>query len=487
MRYFFSLVLILLIIPTVAQETIFEQTIKIDKAIQTDSYLTQSDVGNEFAFTLKEGNYLWGMSFDELGKLAGNVATNVPDKRYEVHLGSTFHDGVSNLYFSNSMKTNFIVKTLDYKSKTSEENRIPVFLNEEFLVGGFRHKKHFYFLVVNEVRPVLKLYKLSGAKTENFWEMDFSKYGFEKSSLFKFLGGKASDFYLPKIENIVDGKYQTLQKGTDLIKAYSKKDGLMITVDDKKEDTKIIDFNLETEEFTFRSIPKPDCECRKVQKVNSFILDNYIFNIQACQTHVSTTMRDLESLELLYQTKVEKSENIEENTYFKTEEKSGLFDKEQIKIISSGKFVDNVDGGFAGLVANQYDGQLEMKIGSIYFKTTAPVSNFGFSPSIGSVNTASGVVNLTGPLSFQPPYFRYQGGIVETFYYQYVNIADLSETPSAHGTINPYRALEEKINDVVKEKSKTLSIVKIDQLDEVFLLSYYNKKTGKFIIEKWEL
>lgn len=487
MRYFFSLILMISVFPSIAQKTIFEQSIKIDKDIQNDSYLTQSDTGNEFAFTLREGNYLWGMSFDEAGELISNVATNTPDRSYEVHLGSNFHNGVSNLYFSNSMKTNFIVKTLDYKAKTSEENRIPVFLNEEFLVGGFRHKAHFYFLVVSEVRPVLKLYKLSGAKIESFKEMDLSKYGFEKSSLFKFLGGKASDFHMPKIENIVNGKYQTLQKGTDLIKSYSKKDGLMITVDDKKEDTKIIDFNLETDEFTFKSIPKPGYECRKIQKVNSFILDNYIFNILACPTQVSTIIRDRESLEVLYQTKVEKSESTGDNTYFKTEEEKGLFNKEQLKVISAGKFVNNVEGGFAGLVANQYDGQIEMKIGSIYFKTVAPVSNSDFSASIGSVNTAIGAVNLTGSLSFQPPYFRYQGGMVETFYYQQINTTDFSDTPVANGAINPYRALEEKINDVVKEKSKTISIVKIDQLDEAFLLSYYHKKTGKFIIEKWDL
>lgn len=207
----------------------------------------------------------------------------------------------------------------------------------------------------------------------------------------------ASQIFRPGSSTIgsdfIENDRQTdLLKASARIKFYTQNNSLFIVSDEFQGKTKIAEVNLDNFEERNHSIEhKPAGSCRLISSQNSFLLNNYLFQVSVCEGTFTFTIHNLsDKKQTSYSFKKDQEidfKNTEVMQYGKS-----LFTPDEKKLSKTSQFIRKVDGGGLGVLATLVDSNLEVTMGSSQIIQTRGGSMYMPGGSVGP----GGTVHLPG-------------------------------------------------------------------------------------------
>ncbi len=410
-----------------------------------------------FSMTDHENNiHIFLTSSNKIGHLMYDSSFNLlKENRYEVTLGEVnlvqgyyFNQDKINIYFSNNKLNKFHLFTLEHDEKFELSN-FEFEKGKEVVIQKINAHNNFYILTSVKKSSILKIYNFKNSGYDTFFH-DFSEETFlsqknEKTTLWNILKRKS-------IEVFEDDIPTSIVLSAEPIKIYPGLDEVTITLNHRKNLTRIITLNLTSQknEIDYLLIPEHRIENKEYHKSNSFIYNNVIYQILCDNHQLIIQFFDRKEKKLINEFHLDENDNlysqntpIFEGTAVVSVDNEVIHDtKTFLKKLSStkvaiaaleknGSIITTV--GANGIRTNNFTGVpmkdkpfFEMKgdplfeetIGGIPIATFGPI-NISITPIIGSFYSYSKSKSVYTRYLFNPTNFEHKKG------YAVINVFDL--------------------------------------------------------------
>ncbi|WP_156152548.1 hypothetical protein [Flammeovirga sp. OC4] len=474
LKTFFLMGVVLLSMNTIyAQEILLEKKIELRKPYKTNdgnnSLLYKSNDQITYFLNDKENIYSYFVDKDTY-QLIDSCSITLPDKKLNILIGCNIDETGHHYFFSNERKSKFLVKSI--LSSYGEEVKIPIKLKkEEFLETLYIKGKFFVFTLVNS-SSIIKAYEFTGNQVSNTYTVDLSYYNFsktEKKTLFDVLVEHADNYSktLFNLQKIDINKLNSITDTSKKHKLYQNDKKIVITLDHENNETKLITIFPSDFSHKIEVCLNSNLSNSPYTKSNSYLLDDYLFQIVGNSSKLSVRVNDMKKKVLVNHFEVNEKEVI-------TWKNSPLFQKgrnwqnalltqnniEPDTIKKTKQFLKKISASDLSLSVYKLDDNLGVTIGGVKEKITYDSHN-------------DPVVKVSTPSN--NPEFSYK-------YYYFNTIID----PQNCKHITENSSLE-KLNDIIKLNSgKNIYYPSLFITEKGYLLSQYNKKDKLFYIKSFK-
>ena len=382
------------------------------------------------------------------------------------------------LFFSNPTTKEFSVQSINLIEKTTQLYPQALMLDrDEFYMYSFCSRGEFFLLASIRRTSNVNLYKYNFSTNQfekTLIELDAITYDNNPKKIKVWdivsLDNKVSyynpDFfkYTKNASTLSDLDPKVISRQ---IKFYNSDHHLKITIDGYNNRTRLIDINLDTKKsefnsFEFEKIGAPSNEVYK----NSFLLDNYLFQVKVSDEKMLFTIHDIKSKELLNSFSCESKDSVisfANSPMYKSISRQTLFNddsEKEFKKVKKMLRVCSENNVFVGAIKNT-DGEIEVTIGS-YFMIESSGSSMGGGPMAGG----GGVSHGTG---------MYVGSSVSENLYYFKSLLSADCTSRMSGSI--FSSYYDLLTNRQKELSCPVKAQTIFSVKNTYYLGYFSSRT----------
>jgi hypothetical protein len=485
------LILVCALLKLSSQEILFETQIDLDWSFQDkrESYpALDLETGNLALFIL-DNSSIKAQLFDRNYKLMNELKVDRPRGPYKTLLGSSYREIKYNLFFTNEARDAFCIKTIDLGKSNYSETILPLSLKDEKLLETICHRNQFYMLTVKKKSSIIKIYIFDSDAQCQIKELDFSGHAFSGSKYSKLsdvLHESVSPFILSSnVYRIDNNSPSTLDLASKENKIYTRDDQFILTIDNDLSETKILTIDLKDYRGsvrTYRQV-KSACEDPFYTKSNSYLYENYLFQIKGCNEEMQFSIIDILTDSLIKGEKVTKEEEITfRNSPLFQEGGVTVFVQDKKKELETTKqILKKIADSNIGIAVYKISDTLELTLGG-YLEVKQ--NSFG-GPMISTpgttISTPSGTVYMPG-YSYNPTMNGYNSykNKRSIYFKSLLNIADF-EHLSGEAKRNAF----DKIKDFNDFLGSNISSETVFRVEDYYVLGYYNALDKKYLLLKF--
>ncbi|MEP2238909.1 MAG: hypothetical protein ABJI22_11155 [Maribacter sp.] len=382
--------------------------------------------------------------------------------------------GEIRLYVSTNNKRNFTVLTL-FENALSIA-KIDLKLKGEKPIKTINYNNKFYLLSINKGSSTINVYIFEGKHVEKkvypFNTEVFLNWTNDALPLSEVITKQNIEFIEPNIP-------LPIEQTSSPIKIYLNADNLILTLNHRREETKILILNLSDSESKVKNIPMPNLEFinEKAHRINSFLFQNKLFQVSALPKAMSFQITNIESLENISNYSFTEDEPIPFKNSPIYEEANLLSNDKTKEIEKTKKFLRKVSNTDLGIAVYQTNNILNISIGG----------SKELNPDMNGIVTAGilfGAIGAAVYASLSPTsrtYDLYTNS--KSVYVKSLFSAQSFQNIEGNASKNSF----DKIRDFIqKHDLKRTNFGNITKYDNGFIFSYYLKKNKELTLVKFE-
>lgn len=275
--------------------------------------VVDEETGN-FATFYKYSRFLDARLFDENRKLISKLQFDQLPKYFNNYLGCSKSGNDYTLFFKNLTSKKFSSLTFNFSSSNFNfKDNIGVEFDKEIFVESFESNNNVYFLTAVRKSSVLKLYTLKPDSSFSIKKIDLSNEEFKrnnglKTTLFAIVRGLKN----PVETNSVKTKEpSSLEIASAKNKIYFENDIITYTFNCFDSYTGIITININDGSYVYKRIENINfIKKERGNKTNSFVYDDYFFNMYTTRERLAYDIYDLNNLELIKSLSIDRKKEI---------------------------------------------------------------------------------------------------------------------------------------------------------------------------------
>ncbi len=448
---------------------------------------------NEIMIFLLEKNGIDGLKFNSNYELISNVKYEKPKNKFKTLLGHSFDSNGYHLFFTNKVKNQFFIQSINENTKKSR--LLPIKLKSEKFLETISYKNKFYIVTIVKRTSILKLYTFEGNKMTKEMKLDFNESKFSKSrfqKLFHVMLDKNNPPFESnlRIQKIDINNQNPLAITTESNKLYYYDNKIFLSLDNELNNTKLITINLNdyTSKINIFSQPKVDCENRVKIKSNSYLFDDKLYQIKLCKEELSLQILDIKNSNIIkqYRTKSDEELSFKNSSIF--QEKSNeykVFNKRELT--NSKQVLRKISGMNIGVSVSRSNNNLELTIGACKIPQQGIPGNYdvkyenkNLTSSLGSINIATSSINIANNSSTMFAYNNY----LEKKSVYFKTLLDINSLNQIEGEVlkNGF----EKIKNFEGEIKNKIISKTIFKIKNNYIFGYYNKKDKKYYLRNFD-
>lgn len=398
-------------------------------------------------------------------------------KTYVSMIGYNKNKSNINLFWTSTNHKDLFIQQFNFNKQNSENKTFTLPLKDEKFVQNFSQNGKFYIMTVLKNSDKLKLYVFdSDAKLEEK-TIDLTGYRFYTSDYKKttIYGVLDETYYATEfpfsLQKITPENPTSLVESSKKRKCYSIDKTIVLTFDSNIDYTQLITLNLESFSAKEQFIKKPNIpEDRKYLNSNSFLIDNYLYQIKSSSSQLILTVKDLEdNLIKSYEASAENPIIDFKNTDY-IQENGGTSNTRILE--TSSQFIRKTNNLNAGISCYQLNGNYLVTIGSVSQEQQNATMMYGGMFGAAGVLIAVAISNPT-----MESFNAYANRKVV-----YINSLFDKDVNHINGEIGPLAF--DKIRFFF-DKNTAVSSQTLYKLDNIYYLGYYDTKTKEYTIRKF--
>lgn len=474
-----------------SQELVFEtnMTLKYGLSKKTDVLSVSQDERLALFFLYNTG--IKSIMLDEDFQQVDEYEVPRPQVVHNRLLGHGWKSNDYYLYFSNNKKNQFFVQNINIKEKREKSQIVPLKLKKEKFLNALNYNGKFYILTVKKSSSILKIYEFEGFEIRNQKEFDFSDQMYF-TDLYTILSRKVDLTEILSVTKIDAKNPTSLEIASQANKLYVSQTGFSLTIDNNPKNTKIIDINLNTYEYSYKKINQIDLRCdlnTPYTGSNSFLLDSILFQINACKSNLLFSLTNIYTKELITKYSVSADEEIKfKNGPIKQEGGTSIYTQGTDKELDKTKqILRKISNSKIGVSAYQSNSTLLLTIGG--YKELDGASGFGMASNPGmtltpgtNFSTPYGNFSTPATYSFNPEMFSY-GSYTTTravYFKSILSLSDFEHIKEA-STETPY----DKIKDFEESIKTTIKNETLFRINESYIFGYFSKSENLYVLTKF--
>jgi len=469
-----------------AQEKVLElnETFHSSYLSKKESFAISNQVTDNLLLLLQEKkknySYLLDSNYESIAKV---VAKKVPSK-YKIIVGYTITNKKYNILYCNDNKSKFAFLQLNFEDFSSEIKVLDTFkIKKEIYIESITYNNKVHILTATEntsdiniytfdenLKPQKKVVTFENLKFANLTGFD---YEITASNIF---AGIPIEYRINKID---PSNPNVIENTSSQVKIYPSNNGLIISFDITPKETKLCYINLDTFTTKHKTFAIEQTS-EEFSISNSYIFDNKLFQIASSKIKLKFSILDLETEKVIKEYSIKENDSItfkNSPIFIEGSEISKLFGKDKFRTVEkTKKLLRNISLGSLGISAYKVDNEYNIVLGGITFSSGGRFSGvFLGGGTIGS----GGFVSL----NFNPTFYGYSGYTASSKT-TYVNCLFDTNFNHLQGDIplNKY----DKLNDFEDSLPKEINAINIFTHNEFLHYNYFDPKTGKFKIYRFQ-
>jgi len=465
-----------------AQDTFLEiqNTLKTSNNPIKQSFSVINKLNNDFAFFLLDAKETYAYLYNEKLENISKLSTKSLPRKFKVLIGSSIsNDNHYRLFLTNTKKTLFGTIDFSFETGNTEVKELDLKLPGQDFIQTFTYKNNFYILTALANTSTLIFYKFDdeGNYTRN--EIRLSEEEFVNSrnkpvalyNLFVKGSGLSERTLIEKIESSNPNAIETTSAFT---KMYQLDNEVVLTFDENKEITQIIQINLDDFSVKTRQFKKPlqDVSFNNKQ-TNTFVFNDTFFTIASTNNNILFSAYNFDDFKHI---KTHEAK-VEDDIYFKNSpiiQRGGAY-KAYREMEKTQKFLRKITNADVGISVYTFDNTYQITLGG---KQEIARGGFGFGFG-GAIGGASfGAINVF----FNPTFSAYNS--YNNSKSTYINCLFDKNVEHLNGVVieNVFDKLFEYQNKYPFLKNQTVFKYK----DFILLGHRSTKSSKKYILRKFE-
>lgn len=379
---FYSLFIFLLITSTISAQ---RNWIVIETGLQNEYVnlkdalpIVDTETGN-IAFFLKEKKQITGYLYNENQKLISKVVIDDIPKKSRNIIGHSIKNNNYLLYFKRNSGLKFGYLNVNFKTKSFNlVDDLDIDFKKENLIDSFADKDKFYILTSVFKSSKLNLYTLDNNAKIDKKEINLPEEQIKSDTDLVVNFNSLIFSVASKIKKIEVGEPLALESVTAQTKVFYKNGNIVLTNNFFGKHTYIVDINVLDGTLNFNAVKNLGFIKGELKSgINSFVFDNYYFNVYATNDKLLFSVYTYPALEMIKSYKVGKHE---------------IINFKNTKMLQKVGDTDN-----AGRVLNNTSQYLR-KISNQYLGVSVYKDNIYYVVTIGSTPPTSGGLAFIGAI-----------------------------------------------------------------------------------------
>ncbi len=409
MRKIILVIFLLSTITTVyTQEKVLElpESFSISFESSKKSYAFSNPENEDLLLILEENNKLYSHLLDSEYQQKSKIVTQKLSSKYGVILGYSVNNDMYSIFFSNSKKTKFGMKTFDFGTNSSINTILDFKIKGEKYVESVNYKNQFYLITVTKNSSDLNIYIFNKSLQPNKKTISLQQVEYQNPKdqhhtvnayyLFMFGEGGIANGRID-IKKIESRDPNIMIASSELTKLYQLDNQLIFSFDYSKKDTKLCFIDLDTFTFRYKVFDKPSKTEKGYKKSNSYVYDNKVFQIASSYQKMKFTISDLATKQLIKEYAIQKEDPITFKnspiiqevgvTFFGTPNKDGIQ-----KMGKTKKFLKEISSDGLSILAHKIENKYHVILGKTIIIN--PRGVIGFNTPIGNPSHPSGFTSF---------------------------------------------------------------------------------------------
>lgn len=241
---------------------------------------------------------------DENFNFIDSLSTDRPSKEYDEIIGYSISGDKYYSYWSTSNNKKITSQSFDFESNKVSLKTYFIDFTEEKAIETITINNVFYLLSVVKDKNILHLYVFDDGKMEkktiDLSSKNFVTYNNQRASLWQVIS-EITDFETNlSFQNILEETPPSLALSANKKKAYIRENNLILTIDNNKGFTQMININVNdlTFEVKFYTQPYIDSTKSEITESNSFLYKDRLIQIKLDAQILYISIKDFEGNEL---------------------------------------------------------------------------------------------------------------------------------------------------------------------------------------------
>lgn len=479
-KLLFPLLLILSIMTVSGQRLVGEfNDFFVGKKKQKHALVISDHNNDDLTFITQEADSINVFLLDKDYTIKNTSSSSFLGKPYINCLGYSTTDNSYEVFFSNKKHKKFGVIKYDLNTNVIHKEFLDFNIKKELFLDTFIYNNKLHLISFKRLSSTIYIYTFESSSkiskhTFDFKDVVFTNRNFIDMSVHTQLGPENGNFSAIRSDSPV-----TISITSKLVKIYPRNNILSFTFDADFKDTKICNINLETFEYSFKSIPKPLRSNTKIRNSNSFLLDTTLFQVASSSKKFAFTITNLSTSEVIKSILVDKEDTLHFKNSPIIQDKSFPFVKNNKiirKLEKTSKFLRKISNARLGISAQKIDTVFTVNIGSVVDAYKGGYGGF----SVNAAGTPGMIVGSTIGFS------GYQTQNYRNYQYQkstFINCLFNQEFNSTYGDI-PKNSFDKMLE--FEKNYKDLSAKNIFIYKGLHHFSFFDPKTISYKIYQFE-
>ena len=403
MKYFLIVIGCLCFITVKGQEVVLSfKNEELSKRITKDSYTMVNSETNDLAIVIIERKDVIAYLFDsDLKKVSKLSASGVKSKFNKV-LGYRIKDRSYDMLYTNEKQTKFALFSLNFESKTSQITEIEPNLPEGHLFLDAINYNNDLFILSGNNNSELSLSSLDESNGFSLLKTFALDEINEETSLItsKFRIGVflLSGYETANVSKIDSRSPTSIERASSNNKLYQNEEKVYLTFDNNGEATILYTIDLESLELNAKTYPYPKGKIEDFKKHNSFLFEDYLFQMGSSKKEMSFVIKDFNEGQTLKEFYVNRDMPIDfKNTPIIQEGQTVLPFVTTRKLEQTQKYLRKISSGNLGITVQKVRGLFYVTLGGYEIINTGSIT-----PMVGTPN-----INASGLITYNPTYLSY--------------------------------------------------------------------------------
>ena len=463
-----------------AQDQVYRTEIKLESGIGVNREILPIVSSDTFQLIFLDRNSVQVLELDqhfyEISKYS-----MMRDYTNSNLLGYSLGEDGIHLFLADSKMRKFSIETLKPGGSKSTVQTFYFPHKKERFLQAFNYKNKFFLLSVKKFSSELSLYEFEGDYLIGEKTIDLSDHNFSSHSypdLYSNVTGIEGYGTALKMAVVNTNEPISLELASDPSKLYVREGEIVITIDNELSNTKIITIDIDTYDHKYQMVNHESLNCGNALNIvsNSFLQDNKLFQVKACNSRLNLMVKDLETNETIKVFQLEEDDNSLMNSPAIQLGGTSLYtsptDHEMNNFKAVLRKISKSDVGVAvNLLDQEYlltiGGHLEVK--NIASRLHAPVGG-------GTVSTPYGSVSLP---SYNPTMVSFNGSkYSRTVYFKSI----LNQLTLDHQSGEAPDSSFDIINEFEINLQNDLEINTLFRINHNYLYGVYDKKKQVFVL-----
>lgn len=376
----------------------FKNSLKENSTDIKDVFPIVNKENNNTVIFIADAKNVYGYKLNPEFKVINKLASESKKRRYKLFIGCDIKDKDYRIFLSNTDRDMFTSINFSFTNKTTTSTQFELPRFEHFIQTIAPDNK-LYFLTANKTTGNLFLYSFdkNGTPKKDRINLESTLIVGKKGKPVKIATLLVDENSVNKIEKDTPNAIETV---SDPIKMYIRNGKAIISFDQYKKETQLLVIDLATKTGTLQRFKKPLTNVNSSRKkTNSFLYDNYIFEIAADKKVFSMHILEYPSGKFIKEYAVAKTDII---TFKNTPiiQEGGAYANYR-ELEKTKKFLRKITSENIGISVIKIDGNYQFSIGGYVQQ------HGGGGMMIGGFGTVGGIT--TGGVSFfiNPTMFAY--------------------------------------------------------------------------------